>query len=162
LYVSGRAKDVIIVRGANRMPQEFEEPLLDVDGVRTGCVVAVGEQFADEGGEGLLILAERAHRTDRDDADIAEEVRARLVERTGIRPSRVEMLEPGTLPRTSSGKLRRGEALKRFREGALVPGKRVNLLTMSGVMLRSALAYRRFKRTRRRMNSDDFAAEARD
>jgi fatty-acyl-CoA synthase len=161
LYVSGRAKDVIIVRGANRMPQEFEEPLLDVDGIRTGCVVAVGELFAEEGGEGLLILAERANKAERRDDDVTEEISARLAERTGIRPSRVEMLEPGTLPRTSSGKLRRGEALRRFREGALDPGRRVNVLTMSGAMLRSALAYRRFKRARRRMAGES-AVEARD
>ena len=150
LYVSGRAKDVIIVRGANRMPQEFEEPLLDIDGIRTGCVVAVGEQFPDEGGEGLLILAERALGTERSDDEIIERIRARLAERTGIRPSHVQLLEPGALPRTSSGKLRRAEALRRHRNDALQPGKRVNVLTLSGVMMRSALAYRRFKRARRR------------
>lgn len=157
LYVSGRAKDVIIIRGANRMPQEFEEPLLDVDGVRSGCVVAVGEQFEDAGGEGLLILAERAHATARTDDEIAADINARLSDRTGIRPSRVQLLDPGALPRTSSGKLRRAEALKRFRSNALAPGKRVNVLTMSGVMLRSALAYRRFKRARRRLGGESSA-----
>lgn len=149
LYVSGRAKDVIIVRGANHMPQEFEEPLLDVDGIRTGCVVAVGEQSPEQGGEGLLILAERAHGTKRTDSEIVLAITSILVERTGIRPSHVVLLEAGTLPRTSSGKLRRQEALKRFRDDALRPGKRVNLLSMSGVMLRSALAYRRLKKARR-------------
>jgi acyl-CoA synthetase (AMP-forming)/AMP-acid ligase II len=161
LYVSGRAKDVIIIRGANRMPQEFEEPLLDVDGVRAGCVVAVGEQFADEGGEGLLILAERAHAAERRDDEIAEAIRRRLAERTGIQPSHVHLLEPGALPRTSSGKLRRAEALRRFRGDALEPGQRVNVLTMSSAMLRSALAYRRFKRARRR-TAEGTSSEALD
>jgi len=146
LYVNGRAKEVIIIRGANRMPQEFEEPLLGIDGVRPGCVAAVGERFPAEGGEGLLILAERTKGTQLQDAEILRLIAARLVETTGIRPSRVVLLEPGTLPRTSSGKLRRTEALERFRNDALRPGKRVNVFTMSGAMLRSALAYRRLHR----------------
>ena len=164
LYVSGRAKDVIIIRGANRMPQEFEEPLLDVDGVRAGCVVAVGEQFANEGGEGLLILAERAQGTVRSDDEITQAIGTRLADRTGIRPSHVALLAAGALPRTSSGKLRRAEALRRFRDDGLRPGKRVNLLTMSGVMLQSALAYRRFKRARRRAAEVEIGqtGEARD
>ena len=58
LYVTGRAKDIVIVRGQNHAPQEFEEALAGFDGLRPGHVVAVGETFAD--GEGLLILAERA------------------------------------------------------------------------------------------------------
>ncbi|WP_238540006.1 AMP-binding protein [Corallococcus macrosporus] len=49
LYLTGRAKDVVIIRGANHAPQAFEEPLQNVEGVRTGCAVALG--FTPEGGE---------------------------------------------------------------------------------------------------------------
>ena len=61
--------------------------------------------------EALLILAERA---DAPPADLAAQITAAIVARTGIRPHTVAVLEPGTLPRTSSGKLRRAEALRLF------------------------------------------------
>ena len=50
---------------------------------------------------------------------LAVAISARVVERTGIRPHAVHLLEPGTLPRTSSGKLRRGEALRLLLAGEL-------------------------------------------
>ncbi|HEX4459812.1 MAG TPA: AMP-binding protein, partial [Polyangia bacterium] len=59
LYVCGRAKDIVIIRGANHAPQEFEECLDRVAGVRHGCAVALGFQ-PDGGEEQLLVLAERA------------------------------------------------------------------------------------------------------
>jgi len=58
-------------------------------------------------------------------------VRARIVERTGIRPHTVELLQPGTLPRTSSGKLRRAEALRQLVEGELRPPHKISLLRMA-------------------------------
>ena len=60
LYVCGRAKDVIVVRGANHAPQEFEECLRGIAGVRTGCAVALGFVPDGESGEQLLVLAERS------------------------------------------------------------------------------------------------------
>src|SRR5262249_43482482 len=59
LYVSGRAKDLVIIRGANHPPQEFESCLDTVPGVRPGCAVALGFLPQDADGEQLLILAER-------------------------------------------------------------------------------------------------------
>jgi acyl-CoA synthetase (AMP-forming)/AMP-acid ligase II len=60
LYLTGRAKDLVIIRGANHAPQAFEECLQAVEGVRVGCAVALG--FTPEGSEdeALLLLAERA------------------------------------------------------------------------------------------------------
>ena len=67
---------------------------------------------------------------------------------TGLLVDRVELLGPGTLPRTSSGKLRRGEALRRFRAGELGPPGAVNVLTMGGALLRSRRALSRLDRER--------------
>ena len=116
LFIAGRAKDVIIIRGANHPPQRFEECLEYVDGVRTGCAVALGFVPADGEDETLLILAERS----RDDVPGLEaRIAAAIVEQTSIVPHTVVLLASGTLPRTSSGKLRRGEALRRYRDGTL-------------------------------------------
>nr|WP_211194598.1 fatty acyl-AMP ligase [Pyxidicoccus fallax] len=144
LYLTGRAKDVVIIRGANHAPQAFEEPLHAVDGVRTGCAVALG--FTPEGGqdEALLILAERAGEGA--DAEVEERIRAAVVEATGVRPHTVRLLAPGTLPRTSSGKLRRAEALRRYLAGELSPPKKVGMVGMAVEMAKSALAMAKAER----------------
>ncbi len=140
LYLTGRAKDLVIIRGANHAPQAFEECLHGVEGVRVGCAVALG--FTPEGSEdeALLVLAERAG-PEGEDAAMEERVRAAVVEGTGIRPHTVRMLAPGTLPRTSSGKLRRSEALRRFLSGELKPPKKVGAVGLAVEMARSALAF---------------------
>jgi len=132
LFVSGRAKDVVILRGSNHSPQEFEEALDGVAGVRPGCAAAVGIPTAE--GEQLALLVEA------DGAADAEQIRARVTERTGIRPHEVHLLAPGTLPRTSSGKLRRGEALRQLQSGELRPPDPVTLLHVAKETARSLLA----------------------
>jgi acyl-CoA synthetase (AMP-forming)/AMP-acid ligase II len=140
LYLTGRAKDLVIIRGANHAPQVFEECLQGVEGVRVGCAVALG--FTPEGSEdeALLLLAERAG-PQVDDAAVEERIRAAVVAATGIRPHTVRMLEPGTLPRTSSGKLRRSEALRRYLCSELRPPKKVGAVGLAVEMAKSALAF---------------------
>ncbi len=142
LYLCGRTKDLVIIRGANHAPQEFEECLESVQGVRTGCAIAVGFIAPDTHDEALLILAEHA---DAPPDDLVQQVSAAIVARTGIRPHTVKVLAPGTLPRTSSGKLRRAEALRAYLEGTLAAPRSVNLLFVGGEMAKSALAHARRK-----------------
>jgi fatty-acyl-CoA synthase len=152
LFVHGRAKDVVMVRGANHAPEEFEAALAGVAGLRPGCAVALG--FVPEGGDGeaLLVLAERASagegRAGGDEAVAAAAARA-VLERTGLSPHAVRVLAPGTLPRTSSGKLRRQEALRRFLAGTLAPPAPVGPLRLAAAAVRSQLAFAR-ARVRRR------------
>jgi acyl-CoA synthetase (AMP-forming)/AMP-acid ligase II len=148
LYVHGRAKDVVIVRGANHAPEEFEASLAGVAGLRPGCAVAVGST-ADGGEEGLVILAERARGDPLGgDAALAAEVRRVVLEATGVAPRAVHLLAPGTLPRTSSGKLRRGEALRRLQAGTLAPPGKVSALRLAALAARSHFAYARARRGR--------------
>jgi fatty-acyl-CoA synthase len=145
LYLTGRAKDLVIIRGANHAPQSFEDCLQGVEGVRVGCAVALG--FTPEGSEdeALLILAERAG-PDVEDMEVEERIRAAVVAGTGIRPHTVRMLDPGTLPRTSSGKLRRSEALRRYLSGELRPPRKVGAVGLAVEMAKSALAFVRSER----------------
>jgi acyl-CoA synthetase (AMP-forming)/AMP-acid ligase II len=140
LFVHGRAKDVVIVRGANHAPEEFEACLAAVEGLRPGCAVAVG--FLPEGGDGeeLLLLAERTRAWRGDPDALAEVVREAVSSRTGVRPHTVRILEPGSLPRTSSGKMRRSEALRRFQAGKLLPPRKVNVLSLVREVLAGRLA----------------------
>jgi len=147
LYVHGRAKDVVIVHGANHAPEEFEAALDGVQGLRPGCAAAVGVVGRDGEGEGLVVLAERP-RGARHPPDGGVEAAAReaILARTGVAPREVVLLAPGSLPRTSSGKLRRQEALRRWQAGALAPPAPVTALGLAWLVAKGALAGARGKR----------------
>ena len=141
LVVSGRAKDVLILRGANHAPQEFEDALDGLYGARPGCAVAVGLVPEGADGEELALLVE----VERKAALTEDAVRAHVVERTGIRPHTVRLLQPGTIPRTSSGKLRRSEALRQLLEGSLRPPRKVTFLHLAREAALSAAALARLR-----------------
>jgi acyl-CoA synthetase (AMP-forming)/AMP-acid ligase II len=140
LHVHGRAKDVVIVRGANHAPEEFEAALVGLEGLRPGCAVAVGAPPAGDGGEALLLLAEVVRGGRTGDEALAGRVAGAVLERTGVRPAEVRLLAPGTLPRTSSGKLRRQEALRRLLAGELSAPSEAGALRLAAWAARSQLA----------------------
>ncbi|MFW5741086.1 MAG: AMP-binding protein, partial [Myxococcota bacterium] len=149
LYLYGRDKDVIILRGRNYAPQEFEHLLDDVEGVRAGCAAAIGVVPPGAQTEQLVVLVERSRQLtaeDRTDEAIAERVRRQLLVRLGIAPDHVRVLEPGTLPRTSSGKMRRSEASRRYLAGSLTPPRPVTALRMVGELVRSGIGMARARR----------------
>ena len=113
LVVCGRAKELITVAGRNVFPAEIERIAAQVDGVREGGVVAVGTGEASTR-PGLVIAAE-FKGTDEPAARSA--LVARIASECGVVPADVVFVKPGSLPRTSSGKLRRLE-VKRNLEGA--------------------------------------------
>ncbi len=147
LHLCGRAKELVILRGQNHGPQEFEDALEGLPGVRTGCAAAIG--FLPEGaeadeGEQLLLLVEReggpSAEADAAQPPLEEQIRNRVLERTAVRAHTVLLLAPGTLPRTSSGKLRRGEALRQLHAGELHAPDRVSVLSLAREAARSMAA----------------------
>jgi acyl-CoA synthetase (AMP-forming)/AMP-acid ligase II len=120
LFLVGRSKDVVIVRGRNHAPEEIEDAVAAVPGVRAGGVAAVGFLPETAAEEELLLLVERARGGEVDGvAALATACREAVLARVGIDAATVAVLPPGALPRTSSGKLRRGEALRRWLAGEL-------------------------------------------
>jgi long-chain-fatty-acid--[acyl-carrier-protein] ligase len=105
LVVCGRIKELITVAGRNVFPTEVEQVAAQVPGVRAGAVVAVG---IGEGSirPGVVIVAEFRGS---DEAAARAQLILRVASECGIVPSDVRFVRPGTLPRTSSGKLRRLE-----------------------------------------------------
>ncbi|MCV7151275.1 long-chain-fatty acid--ACP ligase MbtM [Mycolicibacterium pyrenivorans] len=105
LVVCGRIKELITVAGRNLFPSEVERVAAQVRGVREGAVVAVS---ADGGSarQGLVIAAEFRGS---DEAGARSELVQRVASHCGVVPADVVFLAPGSLPRTSSGKLRRLE-----------------------------------------------------
>lgn len=105
LVVCGRIKELITVAGRNIFPNEVERVAAQVRGVREGAVVAVGTS-GDSARQGLVIAAEFRGP---DEAGARSEVVQRVASQCGVVPADVVFLTPGSLPRTSSGKLRRLE-----------------------------------------------------
>ncbi|MDT5250746.1 MAG: long-chain-fatty-acid--[acyl-carrier-protein] ligase [Mycobacterium sp.] len=105
LVVCGRIKELITVAGRNVFPTEVEQVAAQVPGVRDGAVVAVG---VGEGSirPGVVIVAEFRGP---DEASARAQLIQRVASECGIVPAEVRFVRPGTLPRTSSGKLRRLE-----------------------------------------------------
>jgi fatty-acyl-CoA synthase len=150
LYLTGRAKDIIILRGRNHSPAEIEQAVDAVAGARPGCAVAVSWLPEGAAGEVLALFIERSRRaTAGEVAMLPDACREAILGATGLVVERVEVLEPGSLPRTSSGKLRRSEALRLYLEGGLTPPAPVNVLRLAGAVARSSMAYARWRLERR-------------
>ena len=156
LFITGRTKDIIIIRGQNIAPQALETLVSDLPDIRTGCVAAVS-RFVRGQGEQLIILAERDRYATRSDESLERTVREHIITATGLNPHIVRILAPGTLPRTSSGKLRRSDALTLFLAGQLEPPVKMGILKTVMQLARSGLAWGRFrlKRFRRHGNGEN-------
>lgn len=108
VVICGRRKDVIILGGRNIYPTDVEYAACEVDGVRAGNAAAVRWE-AGARRERFAVVVE-SRRAGADDAQVRKQVAARVFETVGFRPSAVVVLEPGSLPKTPSGKLKRAEA----------------------------------------------------
>ena len=107
LYVTGRLKDLIVLRGRNLYPQDIEATAEAAsEAVHAGACAAIG--IEEDGSEALAIVAEiDRHHRDRSPETIAAAIRAAVADAHDAQVARVTLLRPGTLPKTSSGKLMR-------------------------------------------------------
>jgi 1-acyl-sn-glycerol-3-phosphate acyltransferase len=119
VYVTGRTKDLIIRAGRNIYPQELEEAIGDIPRIRKGCVAVFGSLDPVARTERLVILAE----TYETDLQILEELRRHIdtvsTELLGAPPDEVVLAPPHTVPKTSSGKIRRSTSRELYEQGRL-------------------------------------------
>lgn len=114
LYVTGRLKDTIIVRGRNFDPTPIEVAAGRVDGVRMGNVAAFS--ISDELTERIVVAAEYRQG----DLRTIESNIVRAVQReVGLTVSEVVLIEAGSLPKTTSGKLQRSATRDQYLDGTL-------------------------------------------
>ena len=123
IYVTGRVKDIIIKGGRNLYPHEVEELAGRAEGIRKGCIVAFGLKDEAAGTEKLIVVAESRERDASRRAAIAAAVTDQVSQGLGLPPDRVEVIPPGSIPKTSSGKLRREETKQLYLAGKLSAGK---------------------------------------
>ncbi|MBM3798976.1 MAG: AMP-binding protein [Actinobacteria bacterium] len=115
LVICGRIKDVIIVGGRNVFPEDIERAVGTIDGVRAGNVIAFGVDGY-KGKETVIVVAEvKDVDLDRVRADIHHSA----LEVSGLPPRDVMLVKPGTLPKTSSGKLQRAKCRELYLDGGL-------------------------------------------
>ncbi|ORV53012.1 fatty-acid--CoA ligase [Mycobacterium europaeum] len=142
LYIAGRIKDLVIIDGRNHYPQDLEYSAQEASkALRTGYVAAfsvpanelpqvvfdnphTGLKYdPEDGSEQLVIVAERAPGTHKlDYQPIADEIRAAIAVRHGVTIRDLLLVQAGTIPRTSSGKIGRRACRAAYLDGSLRSG----------------------------------------
>lgn len=114
LFVAGRLKDMIIVRGVNRYPQDIEQTAEHShDIMQSGLVAAFADVAQDR--ERLIITAEVQTRREKTDWDeVIKAIRREVSAQHELLPEAVVLVRFGTLPRTSSGKIQRHACREQF------------------------------------------------
>ncbi|HYU11591.1 MAG TPA: fatty acyl-AMP ligase [Stellaceae bacterium] len=121
LFITGRIKEIVIIRGVNHYPQDIEHtvqrshPALRRHG---GAAFAVVDPA---GAERLVIVqeVERTYRNRIDPAEIVARVREAVVTEHEVAPHEIALLRPGALPKTTSGKIQRAVSRQLWQQGAL-------------------------------------------
>jgi 1-acyl-sn-glycerol-3-phosphate acyltransferase len=120
LYLTSRAKDVIIRGGRNVYPYELEEAVGNLPGIRKGCVAAIGVMDEAAGTERLVVIAEKRSRED-DGGDDSRRTRinALAIELLGAPADEIVLTSPGAVLKTSSGKIRRAATRDVYLQGLI-------------------------------------------
>lgn len=119
IYITGRAKDMIIVRGRNVFAADLERVAERVAGVRPGGAVAFGVYNDEQATEEITLVAETTLTEKNAHTALIRSVKEFVLDRSGVRIDRVVLVPPRTLPRTSSGKKQRSQTRHLFLEGEL-------------------------------------------
>ena len=118
VYITGREKDIIIRGGRNISPYELEQAAGNLAGVRRGCVAVFGSLDKASGTERLVVIAEmREAGTERHD-DVRRMINELAVSLIGAPADDIVLAPPATVPKTSSGKIRRVAAREFYERGA--------------------------------------------
>ena len=121
LYVTGRAKDIIIKAGRNIYPEELEAAIGELDGIRAGGVAVFARQG--EGGEALVVLAETRKTKAESRAELTSAIEGLTIDLTGMPADEVVLAPPNTVLKTSSGKIRRDACRQLVERGPIGAGR---------------------------------------
>ena len=118
LFITGRLKDCIIVRGRNYYPQDFEQTVENSHAAlrRNGCAAF---SLTNSGLESVIVVAEVERKKQADLSQILDAIRQAVGEAHEIRLFSVVLIPSGALPKTSSGKVQRNACKQKFVQGEL-------------------------------------------
>lgn len=119
LFVTGREKDIIIRAGRNVYPQELETAIGRLPGVRAGNVAVFPATDPLTGSEKLVVLAEIRKQEQTQQAELRAAIDRLAIELLGLPPDEVILAPPGTVLKTSSGKIRRSACRTAYEHGTL-------------------------------------------
>jgi acyl carrier protein len=138
IYITGRIKDIIIRAGRNIYPHELEEAVGNIPGIRTGRVAVFGSVDSRTATEQLVVLAETRSKDAGERENLRTAINTLATDLVGAPPDEVILAPPGTVLKTSSGKIRRAASRELFEKGEI--GKRqrsvpwqVTRLALAGV-----------------------------
>lgn len=140
VYITGRVKDIIIRAGRNLYPDEIEQALGNIAGIRKGCVAVFGRHDAASGTERLIVLAETRAADAPTRERLRREINAAVSDLTGGAPDDVVLASPHTVLKTSSGKVRRAASRELYEKGRI--GERRPLLWQFARLVWAGLAPR--------------------
>ena len=119
IFITGRIKDIIIRGGRNFYPQEIEEAIAEIKGIRKGCVAVFGVTDDASGTERLIVVAETRETGAAARAALQERARQAVTDIAGTPPDEVILAPPRSVPKTSSGKIRRTAARELYETGRI-------------------------------------------
>ncbi len=140
LYVTGRVKDLIIVRGKNYYADDIERAAELVPGVRPSGVVAFSMYDDNEAIDRVVVVCEVSEKHLKSADSISADVSASIRKTCGIEPSRVVVVETGSIPKTSSGKRQRAKTRELYLANALAPST-TEKRDLARLVLRSGLGF---------------------
>jgi fatty-acyl-CoA synthase len=119
LYLTGRTKDLLIVHGHNIMPDEIErlaDAVTGGGGLMRSAAFSVARGAT---GEQAVVVVEVAESDPDRLAEIGRDIRVRIGRAMGLPLADLAFVRRGRIPRTTSGKMQRGELRQRYLDGAL-------------------------------------------
>ncbi|MDX9860827.1 MAG: AMP-binding protein [Rhodospirillales bacterium] len=156
VYVTGRAKDIVIRAGRNIHPAEIEDAVGEHPQIRKGAVAVFGGRAADAGTERLIVLAETRRREPDALAKLTADINGLVADLIGAPPDEVVLAPPNTVPKTSSGKIRRAASRELYEKGMI--GRSRPTVWRQTVRVMFSGVGPTLRRTRRRMVDWTYAA----
>ncbi len=114
VFITGRIKDIIIRAGQHVYPHEIEEVVGDIGGLTKGAVAAFGVTDVVSGTERIVVLAETGQADSAERDSLKARARSAVTTIMGFPPDDIVLVDPGTVPKTSSGKIRRAAAKEHY------------------------------------------------
>jgi 1-acyl-sn-glycerol-3-phosphate acyltransferase len=124
IFITGRVKDIIIRAGRHLYPQEIEEAVSRVAGVRKGGVAVFGVTDRASGTERVVVLTETLETAPAARAALEARIHDVVTGLAGTPPDEVVLAPPRSVPKTSSGKIRRSAARELYETGRIGAGHR--------------------------------------